>query len=128
MPLRLLDELEDHGEGGLIRQAALRANGAVAHRRERALDGVHRPQMLPVLGGKIVEGERRVAVFLQTGGGLLVCRRVALDTIVTLFIAAACSERTFGGGSGVHSRSPTPCLAVERASQKHDEARAACTG
>src|SRR5215471_11792861 len=79
VPLRLLDELEDHGERGLVRKAALRANGAMAHRRERALDRVRRPQMLPVLGGEIVEGEQRVAIFLQTGGGLRVFRRVALD-------------------------------------------------
>src|SRR5262245_31536034 len=79
VPLRLLDELENHGESGLVREAALRANGAVAHGGESALDRVRRPQMLPVLDGKIVEGEQRVAIFLQTGGGLLVFRRVALD-------------------------------------------------
>src|SRR5262249_53629854 len=79
VPLRLLDELEDHGERSLVREAAPGANGAMAHRRERALDRVRRPQMLPVLGGKVVEGEQRVAIFLQTGGGLLVFRRIALD-------------------------------------------------
>ena len=72
VPLRLLDELEDHGKRGFVREAALRANGAVAHRRERALDRVRCPQMHPVLGGEITEGEQRVAIFLQTGGGLLV--------------------------------------------------------
>jgi hypothetical protein len=79
VPLRLLDKLEDHGERGLVREAALGANGAMARRRERALDRVRRPQMLPVLGGKVVKGEQRVAIFLQTGGGLLVFLRVALD-------------------------------------------------
>jgi hypothetical protein len=36
VPLRVLDELEYHGERGLVRKAPLRANGVVAHRRERS--------------------------------------------------------------------------------------------
>ena len=38
--LRSVDELEDHGERGGIRQAAFRADSAVAHGGERALDRV----------------------------------------------------------------------------------------
>jgi hypothetical protein len=34
--LRGLDQLEDHGERGLVGKAAFAANGAVAHGRERA--------------------------------------------------------------------------------------------
>src|SRR5215510_3972248 len=97
VPLRLLDELEDRGERSLVREAAPGANGAMAHRRERALDRVRRPQMLPVLGGKVVEGEQRVAIFFQTGGRLLVFQRVALDESV---------ER----GKGVHFRLGHPDL------------------
>ena len=34
--MRGLDQLEDHGERGLVGKAAFAANGAVAHGRERA--------------------------------------------------------------------------------------------
>src|SRR6266704_372529 len=38
-----LGELEDHGERGLVREASLRANGTMAHGRERAFDeGIER--------------------------------------------------------------------------------------
>ena len=52
-----LGELEDHGERGLVRETSLRANGTMAHGRERAFDDVGRAQMLPVLGGELVEGQ-----------------------------------------------------------------------
>ena len=39
-PLGGLGQLEDHGERGLVRQAALSAHGAVADGREGALDRV----------------------------------------------------------------------------------------
>ena len=54
-----LDQLEDHGERGLVREASFRTDRAVTHGGERALDRVGRPQMLPVLGGKVVEGQCR---------------------------------------------------------------------
>jgi hypothetical protein len=53
-------ELEDHGERGLIRKRS--AHGSVAHGRERAFDGARRPQMFPVLGREVVEGEERIAI------------------------------------------------------------------
>ena len=40
--LRALDQFEDHRERGAVRQAALRSDGAVAHRGEGAFDGVGR--------------------------------------------------------------------------------------
>src|SRR3954468_15153230 len=43
-------QLEDHGERGLVRQAALRPHRAMADRRERALDRVRGAQVFPVLG------------------------------------------------------------------------------
>src|SRR3982074_2963207 len=52
-----LGELEDHGERSLVRETSLGADGAVAHRCERAFNDVRRAQMLPVLGGEVVEGE-----------------------------------------------------------------------
>jgi hypothetical protein len=51
----------------------------VPHGREGAFDRVCRSQVLPVLGGKIVEGEQRLAILLQAFGGLLVFARVGLD-------------------------------------------------
>ena len=45
-----IDELEDHGERGFVRQAAL---GAVAHGGERALDPVRFSQVLPMLSREV---------------------------------------------------------------------------
>src|SRR6202035_375554 len=67
-----LGELEDHGERGLVGKTSLGAHGAVAHRRERAFDDVGRAQMLPVLGGEVVEGEQRVTIFDQALDRLVV--------------------------------------------------------
>jgi hypothetical protein len=55
-----LGELEDHGERGLVRETSLGAHRAVAHRCERVFDDVRRAQMLPVLGGEVVEGQPSV--------------------------------------------------------------------
>ncbi len=62
-----------HGERGLVRQAPLGADRAVADRRERAFDDVGRAQMLPVLGREVVEGQQRIAILDQ-----------ALDSLVVL--------------------------------------------
>ena len=48
--LRGLDELEDHRERGLVREAALRSDRAVSHRGERAFDRIRAPQVFPMLG------------------------------------------------------------------------------
>lgn len=53
-----LGELEDHGERGLVREAALRSDRAMAHGRKRALDGVGGAQVLPMLGREVVERRR----------------------------------------------------------------------
>ena len=60
-----LDELEDHGECGLVPEAALRPGRAVPHGGEGAFDGARRPQVLPVLGGEVVERQERIAVLGQ---------------------------------------------------------------
>ena len=70
--LGALDQLEDHGEGGLVREASLGSGGPVPDCREGAFDWVCRSQVLPVLGGKIVEGQQRLAIFLEAFGGFLV--------------------------------------------------------
>ena len=67
-----LGELEDHGERGLVGETSLGAHCAVADRRERAFDEVGRAQMLPVLGGEVVEGEQRVAILDQALDRLVV--------------------------------------------------------
>ena len=53
-----------------MRQAALGAHGAVADGSEDAFDGVGRPDMPPVLGREVVEGQQGVAVLCQAGDGL----------------------------------------------------------
>src|SRR5690242_16172800 len=48
-----LCELEDHGQRGPVREAALAPHSAVTHRCERALDDVGRAQMLPVFSREV---------------------------------------------------------------------------
>ena len=60
-----IDELEHHCERRLIREAALRAYRAVPHGGESALDRVRGPQVFPVLGREIVEGEQGLAILRQ---------------------------------------------------------------
>ena len=47
--LGALDQLEDHGEGGLVREASLGSGGPVPDCREGAFDWVCRSQVLPVM-------------------------------------------------------------------------------
>jgi hypothetical protein len=73
---RGVGQLEDRGERGLVREAALRSDRPVAHSREGAFDRVGRAQALPMLGGEGVEGEQSVAIPGRTIDGLLVFRAV----------------------------------------------------
>ena len=41
-------------------------------RREHALDGIARAQMVPMLGREVVEGQQRLAILGQAGDGLVV--------------------------------------------------------
>ena len=68
--LRRIDELEHHGERRLVRQAALRADRAVPHGGEGALDRVRGPQVFPVFGREVVEGEQGMAILRQAARGL----------------------------------------------------------
>ena len=58
-------QLERHGQTSFSAQAALGLAGAVADGSERALNGVGRPDVFPVLGGEVVEGQKHIAVFGQ---------------------------------------------------------------
>jgi len=66
------DELEDHELGGPGRQRSLRPHGSMTHSGEHALDRVRCAQVIPVLGGKIEEGEQGLAVLRQAGDRLVV--------------------------------------------------------
>ncbi len=74
-----LDQLEHHGEGCPVREAPFGSDGSVANGRERALDRVGRSQALPMLGGKVMECQQRLAILAQTFGGLVVLDGVAFD-------------------------------------------------
>jgi hypothetical protein len=50
--LGFLDQFECQTQEGWSRHAVVRARSAVAHGRERRLNRIRRPQMLPVLGRK----------------------------------------------------------------------------
>jgi hypothetical protein len=52
-----VDQFEHHELGGLRRQGSFRAHRSMPHRREHALDRIRCPQMIPVLGGEVEEGE-----------------------------------------------------------------------
>jgi hypothetical protein len=52
--LRGLDQLEHHGKRRPVGEVSLRADGAVADGGEGTLDGVRRPEVLPVLGREVV--------------------------------------------------------------------------
>src|SRR4051795_6830565 len=67
-----IDQLEHHRERRLVRQAALRTDCAVPDGGKGALDRVRGPQVFPVFGGKIVEGEQSMAILCQARGGLVV--------------------------------------------------------
>jgi hypothetical protein len=77
--LRCVDELEHHRERRLIREAALRADCAVPHGGKGALDRVRGPQVFPMFGGEIVEGEQGLAILCQAFGGLVVFHLVGCD-------------------------------------------------
>ncbi len=51
----------------------------MANRCERAFDDVGRAQMFPVLGGKVVKGEQRIAILDQTLDRLVVFDAPGLD-------------------------------------------------
>jgi hypothetical protein len=78
MPTRLgrLCELVSHGKRRLVREASFRPCRSMADGCEGALDRVGRPQMLPVLGGEVVEGEQHVTILRQAFDRLVVLRAV----------------------------------------------------
>ena len=66
------DELEHHEPGGLGRQRSFCPHGPMTHGGEHALDRVRCAQVVPVLGGKIEEGEQGLAILGQAGDRLVV--------------------------------------------------------
>ena len=74
-----LGELEDHGERRLVGEASLGSHGTVSHGGECAFDGVGCPQVLPMLGGKVVERQQRFAILGQACSRLFVFDGVGLD-------------------------------------------------
>jgi len=59
-------QLECHGKPGAAGGGPLCHASAVPHRRERRLDGVGGPQVLPMVGGEIEEGQEGVLVLDET--------------------------------------------------------------
>jgi hypothetical protein len=84
-----LEQFEDHCERGPVRQAALRSDGAVTHGGEGAFNGIGSPQVFPVFGREVVEGEQRISILAQAVRRLRVFHRVALHE---------CVERQLGDG------------------------------
>src|SRR3954470_10892376 len=54
----------------------------MANSGKGALDRIRRAQMLPMLGGEIVEREQRLAILDQTFGGFLVLDAPGLDKCI----------------------------------------------
>ena len=77
-----IDQFEDHEFGGLGRQGSLCSHGSMSHRRERALDRIRCPQMIPVLAGEVKEGEQRFPILRQAGDRL---------SYLTLYLSANAS-------------------------------------
>src|SRR5688572_14006949 len=67
-------ELEQQRQHRGARDTALGAIAAMTDGRERRLDRVRGPQVHPVLGRKVIEGEQRGTVLLQALGRLRVLR------------------------------------------------------
>ena len=65
----LAQELEDHGQHRLAAAVAFGLPGAMAHGGESAFDGVGRPQVGPVFGREVVEGEQRFLILAQALAG-----------------------------------------------------------
>ena len=69
---------EDHGEGALSAQAPLGFPSAVPNRRKDTFDRVRSPDVLPVLGREVIEGQQLRAILNQLGGGFLVFHAVGI--------------------------------------------------
>ncbi len=80
--LRALDELEHHGKGCFVRQTTFRTDRSMTDGRERAFDRIRGPQVFPMLGGKIIERQQYVAIFLEAGNGFVVFDSVKLDEVI----------------------------------------------
>jgi predicted alpha/beta superfamily hydrolase len=59
-----------------MRQAAFQPRGAMTNGRKGAFNGIAGADVFPVLSGKVVKRQQRLAVFGQTIGGLIVLRPI----------------------------------------------------
>jgi hypothetical protein len=74
-----LRELEDHRQRGLVGEATLRSSRTMTDGSKCALDWVCGPQVFPMLGGKVVEGEQCITILGPALGRFLVLAAVGLD-------------------------------------------------
>ena len=72
------DEFEDHQLGRVLGKRALGSDRAVTDSGEHALDGVGRPDVIPVLGGEVEKGEQLVLILDQALDRLVVFRALFL--------------------------------------------------
>ena len=72
-------QLVGHGQRGLAAEAAFGFGGSVADGGEGAFDGVRCPDVLPVFGREVVEGEQIGSVFGQAFDCPVVFHSVSLD-------------------------------------------------
>ena len=63
----------------MFEETALRADGAVTHGGEGALDWVRGAQMFPVLGREVVGGQQQLAILSQALDCLLVFQLLGFD-------------------------------------------------
>ena len=103
------DELEHHQPRRVLRERASRAHRPVPHGGEHALDGVRRSQMVPLLGGEVVEGQQRVAGLHQAGDRPLVFRA---DFSANSAIAASAQLRSGAVQIWCKSRFAAGCTEV----------------
>ena len=66
MPLRLLGQLEAHQQCRLARSATFRLARSATNRCKGRFDRIRCPDMHPMFGRKIIEGEQHVLVLSQT--------------------------------------------------------------
>ena len=77
--LGLLRQSEDHRERRLPREAAAHFASPKPYRRESRLDGIRRPDVPPVLGWEVVEGQELLPVLSKTLGRLRILRLIDFD-------------------------------------------------
>ena len=91
------DELEHHQPGGCLREGALGPDRAVTDSGEHALDGIGRPDVIPMLGWEVEKGEQPVTILHQALDRLVVFRAVFLGKDVDRLLGGRPIGRRPGG-------------------------------